>query len=150
MSAAVQSCRLLCRSAAIVFVAITAYTVLTKALGGRLAHDWMHSALHLGSAAVATYAGWGTRRAQPAVLFTGVLAVVYLGLGVGGWFVDGLFLGTPVAIPLGPADHVFHLLLGGAATAALAGRLPSRASAPATDDGTRRPAPGEEPVGCAR
>jgi hypothetical protein len=34
-------------------------------------------------------------------------------------FIDGLFPGTPVAIPLGPVDHSFHLLLGLAAFAVL-------------------------------
>ena len=110
-----RACRSFCRAAAVVFVGITAYTLVTKWLGGRLAGDWMHSVLHLVSAAVAAYAGWGTRRSAPAVLFTGFLGLVYLGLGVFGWFIDGLLLGTPVAIPLGPPDNVFHLLLGGAA-----------------------------------
>ena len=128
-----RACRVFCRYSAMVFVGITVYTVPAKALGGHLADDWMHSLLHLGSAAVAAYAGWGTRRSRAAVLFTGLLAVVYLGLGVLGWFVDGLLLGTPVAVPLGPADNVFHLLLGGAAATVLAGPLVVRASASADD-----------------
>ena len=95
----------------------------TKWQDDRLAGDWMHSALHVASATVAWYAGWGARRGGPAVLFTGVLALVYLGLGIVGLFIDGLLLGTPVAVPLGPADNVFHLLLGGAAAAVLARTL---------------------------
>ena len=135
-----RASRLFCRYAAVVFVGITAYTLATKGLGGRLAGDWMHSVLHLGSAAVAAYAGWGTRRSAPAVLFTGFLGLVYLGLGVFGWFIDGLFLGTPVAIPLGPPDNVFHLLLGGAAAAVLIPLLWARHRT-ATTEGAYRSAP---------
>jgi hypothetical protein len=116
-------CRSFCRYAAVVFVGITAYTLVTKSLDGRLAGDWFHSLLHIGSAALAAYTGWGTQRRTPAVLFTVLLSAVYLGLGVFGWLVDGLFLGTPVAIPLGPPDNVFHLLLGGAGAVVLAGPL---------------------------
>ncbi len=125
-----RGCRLFCRYAAIVFVGITLYSLATKSVGGRLADDWMHSALHLGSAAIAAYAGWGARRHEPAVIFTGLLAMVYFGLGVVGWFIDGLFLGTPVAIPLRPADNAFHLLLGGAAAAVLAKALSTRVPSP--------------------
>ena len=134
-------CRSFCRYAAMVFVGITLYGLATKSLGGRLAGDWMHSALHLASAAVAAYAGWGTRRSAPAVIFTGLLGVVYLGLGVAGWFIDGLFLGTPVAVPLGPPDNVFHLFLGGAAAAVLTGLLRAGAFAPGPDGAIDRPAP---------
>ena len=124
-----RACRRFSRYAAVVFVGITIYTVAAKWQDDRLAGDWMHSALHVASATVAWYAGWGARRGGPAVLFTGVLAVVYLGLGIVGWFIDGLLLGTPVAVPLGPADNVFHLLLGGAAAAVLARTLTTRRAA---------------------
>ncbi len=124
-----SACRLFSRYAAVVFVGITAYTLLTKSLDGRLAGDWMHSVLHMGSAALGAYAGWGTRRKAPAVLFTVFLGAAYLALGLVGWFVDGLFLGTPVAVPLGPPDNIFHLLLGGTAAAVLTGLLWTRASA---------------------
>ena len=117
-----------CRYVAVVFAGITAYTVVTKSLDGRLAGDWLHSVLHVASAAVAAYAGWAARRDLPSVVFTVLLATLYLGLGVLGWFVDGFFEGTPMAIPLGPADNVFHLLLGVAAVAVLVTtRLPAAA-----------------------
>src|SRR6266511_2007087 len=48
-------------------------------------------------------------------LRTWAIAVIYGVLGVVGWFIDGLLLGTPVAIPLGPADNVFHLALAAGA-----------------------------------
>jgi hypothetical protein len=118
-----RACRRYCQLAAVVFVVVTVYTVATKSIDGRLAHDWLHSVLHVGSATAAAYAGWGARGDRPAVLLTGFLAAVYLGLGVFGWFVDGLLLGTPLAIPLGPADNVFHLLVGGAATVVLGGTV---------------------------
>ena len=75
-------CRSFCRYAAVVFVGITAYTLVTKSPDGRLAGDWFHSLLHIGSAALAAHAGWGTRRSAPAVLFTVLLGAAYLGLGV--------------------------------------------------------------------
>jgi hypothetical protein len=99
-----------CRIAAVVFAVFTIYPVVTKALDHRLAHDWAHSALHLVSALVAAYAAWF---GPPVVarLFVAAIAIGYTALGVFGWFTDGLFLGTAVAIPLGPVD-VFHLALG--------------------------------------
>jgi hypothetical protein len=45
-------------------------------------------------------------------LFVAAIAIGYTALGVFGSFTDGLFLGTAVAIPLGPVDNVFHLALG--------------------------------------
>ncbi len=116
---AARASRLFCRYAAVVFAGITVYTLITKGFDGRLSGDWVHSALHIGSAIIAAAAGWGVRSGRPAVLFTAVLAVVYLGLGVFGWFIDGLLLGTPFAVPLGAADNVFHLLVGGAAALVL-------------------------------
>ncbi len=131
-----RACRLFCRYAAVVFAGITAYSVATKGIDGRLAGDWMHSVLHIVSAGVALYAAWGARRGALAVMFTALLAVVYLGLGVLGWFIDGLLLGTPVAIPLGPADNVFHLLVGGAAAADLLGSTARARLRPHSADGS--------------
>jgi hypothetical protein len=110
--------RTYCRVAAVVFAVFTAYPVITKSLDHRLAHDWAHSALHLVSALLAAYAGWF---GPPVVarLFVTAIAIGYTALGVYGWFTDGLFLGTAVAIPLGPVDNVFHLALGLAALAIL-------------------------------
>ena len=114
-----RACRWYCRYVAVVFAGISAYTVVTKSLDGRLAGDWLHTVLHVASAAVAAYAGWAARRDLPSVVFTVLLATLYLGLGVLGWFVEGFFGGTPMAIPLGPADNVFHVLRGVPAVAVL-------------------------------
>ena len=103
--------RLYCRIAAVVFVVNTVYPVITKLLQERLAEDWLHSALHLCSALLGAYAGWYAPNIAPAKLFTWAIGLLYFALGVYGWFVPGLLLGTPFAIPLGIADNVFHLLL---------------------------------------
>jgi hypothetical protein len=104
-----------CRIACLVFVLFTAYPVVTKLAEHRLAHDWAHSALHLISAVVAAYAATYAGSIALARLFTVGVAVVYGVLGVVGWFIDGLLLSTPFAIPLGPVDNVFHLGLAVAA-----------------------------------
>lgn len=109
--------RAYCRVAAVVFTLFTVYPVITKLLDGRLAHDWTHSALHLISALFAGYAGWLARSDVPARVFTWGVGVVYLALGVYGWFTDGLLLSTHLAIPLGPVDNIFHLALSVAALA---------------------------------
>lgn len=79
---------------------------------GRLAGDWLHTVLHLLSAAAAIHVGWLSRSTTPARVFTLAVALVYPLLGLVGWFTQGLLLGTVVALPLGAADNVFHLLLG--------------------------------------
>ena len=112
--------RRFCRIATIVFAVFTLYPIGTKLASGHLAHDWAHSALHAASAGLAGYAGWLASSATPARFYTWFIAVCYGVLGLGAWFVDGLLLGTPVAIPLGPVDNVFHLLLAGTALTAIA------------------------------
>ncbi len=103
--------RLYCRIATIVFVINTLYPVTTKLLQERLAEDWLHSTLHLCSAFLGAYAGWYASDIAPAKLFTWGIGLLYFALGVYGWFTPGLLLGTPFAIPLGPADNAFHLIL---------------------------------------
>ena len=103
--------RLYCRIATVVFVINTVYPVTTKLLQERLSEDWLHSILHLCSALLGAYAGWYTSNIAPAKLFTWGIGLLYLALGVYGWFVPGLLLDTPLALPLGPADNVFHLVL---------------------------------------
>jgi hypothetical protein len=61
-----QAYRRYCKAAAAVFVAVVLYTVPTKLLQDRLDQDWAHSVLHLGSAAVAAYAGWVASSPVPA------------------------------------------------------------------------------------
>jgi len=111
--------RVYCRVAAVVFLLFTIYPLITKVLDHRLAHDWAHGLLHLISAAIGIYGGWFAKSDVLAAIYTWTIAVVYTVLGVVGWFIDGLFLGTAWAIPLGPVDHFFHLLLGLAAIAVL-------------------------------
>ncbi len=94
---------------------------------GRLADDWLHSVLHFGSGLVGAYAGWSARDLTRARVFTWGVGVLYLTLGVGGWFTDGVLLDTPFAIPLGVAENVFHLVLS----------MPALAI-PAVDAGWRR------------
>jgi hypothetical protein len=100
-----------CQAAAVVFLLITGYTVLTKLAQGRLADDWLHSVLHLCSGLVAVYAGWLAASPVPAQGFTWAVGVLYLALGIYGWLRPGLLLGTLFAIPLGVADNVFHFIL---------------------------------------
>jgi hypothetical protein len=100
-----------CQAVAVAFVLVTLYTVPTKLLQGRLGHDWAHSVLHLCSAVLAAYAGWRARSSAPARVVTWAIGVGYFALGCYGWFTRGLLLGTPLAIPLGVAENLFHLLL---------------------------------------
>jgi len=65
----------------------------------------------LGSALLAAYAGWFARSPAPARAFTWAIGVGYFALGCYGWFTRGLLLGTPLAIPLGVPENLFHLLL---------------------------------------
>jgi hypothetical protein len=60
-----------CKAAAVAFVLAVLVAVPIKLLQGRLGHDWAHSALHLGSAVLAAYAGWFARSAAPARLYLG-------------------------------------------------------------------------------
>ena len=106
-----QAHRRYCQAAAVAFVLVTVYTVPTKFFQGRLGHDWAHSVLHLGSALLAASAGWLARSPTPARAITWAVGVGYLALGVYGWFTRGLLLGTPLAIPLGVPENLFHLLL---------------------------------------
>lgn len=103
--------RTYCRVAAAVFLLITVYTVSTKLVQGRLEADWLHSALHLSSALMGAAAGWYPASERPARWFTWGIGLLYGALGVLGWFMPGFFLDTRVALPLGPADNLFHLAL---------------------------------------
>ena len=60
------------------------------------------------------------RTRDPAKAFTGTIAVGYGGLGLFGWFSDGLLMGSPFRIPLEAADNIFHLVVGFAAALAVA------------------------------
>ncbi len=103
--------RLYCRIATVVFVLNTVYPLTTKLLQERLAEDWLHSVLHLCSALFGIYAGWYASNITPAKAFTWFIGLLYLWLGVYGWFTPGFLLDTPFALPIGIADNVFHLLV---------------------------------------
>ena len=107
------------RVAAFVFAAYTIYPLVTKLLQDRLAEDWAHTALHALSSLAAAYAGWLSVSDAPARLYTWAIAISYGALGIVGWFTPGLFLDTPFRIPLGPAENVFHVLVGGGAISSL-------------------------------
>lgn len=111
--------RIYCRVAAVVFLLFTIYPFVTKILEHRLAHDWAHNVLHLISAVIGIYVGWFAKGDTLAAIFTWTVAITYGVLGVVGWFIDGLLLSMPAAIPLGPVDNIFHLLLGAGAITAL-------------------------------
>lgn len=106
-----QVYRRFCMTAAVAFALVTLYTVPTKLLQGRLGSDWAHSVLHVCSALLAAYAGWRARSPAVARAFTWAIGIGYLALAFYGWFVGGLLLGTPFAIPLGVPENVFHLLV---------------------------------------
>ncbi|MDP8909516.1 MAG: hypothetical protein M3N47_10475 [Chloroflexota bacterium] len=113
-----------CRGTALAFALVAVYTVVVKAPTGEIEHDWVHTALHLLTGAVAAYAGWFAADVARPRLFAVAILVGYGVLGVLGWFVDGLFLHTSFRIPLDVADNVFHLLLA-AAAATVIGRAPA-------------------------
>lgn len=102
---------LYCRIATVIFIVNTLYPMMVKLSQQRLAHDWFHSFLHLLCALFGAYAGWRANSINPAKAFTRSIGMLYIGLGVHGWFTPGLFLNSPLAIPLRTADNIFHLLL---------------------------------------
>ena len=114
-----------CRFAAIAFALVAGYTLVVKLPRGGLAHDWLHTVLHVVTGALAVYLGWFRPGIAAQRAFTVGVIVVYGLLGILGWFIDGIALHTALAIPLAAADNMFHLLLalvGLAATVAAARR----------------------------
>jgi hypothetical protein len=112
-----QLYRRYCRAAALAFLLVTLYTVPTKHVQGRLEHDWAHSVLHLLSALLAAYAGWFASGAGPARAYTWAVGIGYFALMWYGWLSGGLLLDTPLAIPLGVPENIFHLLVSAPALA---------------------------------
>jgi hypothetical protein len=106
------------RAATFAFIGVSIYTVAVKLPGGALADDWLHTALHLATGAVAAVVVYRGSRLLAALL-TLAVAVGYGVLAAVGILVDGLFLATAVAVPLATGDDVFHGLLAAAALAAL-------------------------------
>jgi hypothetical protein len=115
-----ESYRRFCRGAALGFALVAVYTLAVKVPSGDIERDWLHTALHLLTGAVAAYAGWiAADMALPRLLTVAILAG-YGMLGVVGWFIDGLFLNTSIRIPLDVAGNLFHLLLAAAAATVIA------------------------------
>lgn len=106
-----------CRFSAVVFLLVSLYTLAVKIPSGGLADDWLHTSLHVATAALALHLGWVRTRGAGPVLYTWSVVTVYGLLGVAGWFIDGIAMGTLVRVPLGAADNVFHLLLAGTGVA---------------------------------
>jgi hypothetical protein len=118
--------RLYARGASAAFLLVAVYTLLAKAPGGELGRDWSHTVLHVVTGVFAVYAGWLAASVTPAKLLTAAVGFAYGILGVVGWFIDGVLMGSSFRIPLAAADNVFHLLLAlGAAVALAAGRATS-------------------------
>ena len=114
--------RLYARVAAAAFFLVAAYTLLVKAPGGELERDWVHTALHGATGALAVYGGWFARGEGLAKALTAAVGLGYGALGVIGWFVDGLFMQSTVRVPLDAAENVFHLVLSIGAGVAFAVR----------------------------
>jgi hypothetical protein len=108
---------LYCRVAAIVFAIITIYVLTANTVRQHLAHDWFHSVLPVTSAVLGAYAALKVTDVIPAKVFTWSIGVLYLGLGTYGWFTPGLFMNSPLAIPLSAGDNIVHLLRSGPALA---------------------------------
>lgn len=111
------SYRLYCRVATVAFAIITIYAPTVNLIHHQLAHDWFHSVLHLVSALLGAYAGWKATDVLVAKIFTWSTGMLYFGLGTYGWFTPGLFMNSPLAIPLSAGDNIVHLLLSGPALA---------------------------------
>lgn len=93
-----------------------------------LAFDWTHNVLHVVLAAVALYVGFGPVGAAMTTNYARYFGIVYLALGVLGFFVPAL---GPLHLELG--ENVIHLLIGG--WGAYAGFFGTTMSTPTT--GTR-------------
>ncbi|MFS8087289.1 MAG: DUF4383 domain-containing protein [Acidobacteriota bacterium] len=99
----------------LLLVGILGFTKVLDPLGAHL--NPAHNAVHLISAAIALYFGFpGSARA--ARTFCLLFGVVYLLLGVCGWFLGAgadHMLNIPTTSPvlmLGKMDHIIHILLG--------------------------------------
>ena len=112
--------RAFCRALAVAFAGVVFYSVATKLAAGELRDDWAHTALHVATGAAAALAGRRQADESWAQAVTFGVLVGYGTLAAVGHRVDGLLLGSELAIPLGTADDVFHLALAFAAAAVAA------------------------------
>ena len=64
-----------CRGAAFAFALVAVYTVVVKAPTGGMERDWMHTALHILTGAVAAYAGWISADLAAARLFAVAIVI---------------------------------------------------------------------------
>lgn len=100
-----------CRVAAVVFAAVSLYTVVIKLPSGEFGNDWAHTAFHVVTAVVAFFLGWIKPNQAAARAFTWGVAVLYGILGIVGWFMEGIAMGEAYRIPLSTADNIFHVAL---------------------------------------
>ena len=114
------SYRLYCRIATVAFAIITIYATTVNLIHHQFARDWFHSVLHLTSGLLGAYAGWKATDVVLAKVLTWTIGMLYFALGTYGWFTPGLFMNSPLAIPLSAGDNIVHLLLGGPAMAIVA------------------------------
>lgn len=117
------------RISAIVLVAVALLGIVLNLLGegsqnyfpswefmeSVLVFDWPHNIVHIGLAAIALVFGFtGLRTSQASKPTAGVIGVVYLLLGIAGFFpafADLLADGVGLHLEIG--ENIFHLLLGG-------------------------------------
>ena len=107
--------RIYSRIAAVAFLLVGVYTLTAKVPSGEFRSDWLHTVLHLVTGAFAVFAGWLAARHGPALALTAGVGMGYGLLTLFGLVSDGLFLGTPLRIPLTTADNVFHAFLSATA-----------------------------------
>ena len=129
---------------------LCALLVLQALLGtaGKLAQgrsdDLVHNGLHLLSGLPGLVLARGPRAKARAGRFALAFGLFYAGLGALGWVWP-----NPLGLlPLGPADHLFHLVVGTLtlAAGALASSRAGTASAPGSSPRPRRsPAPSSTP-----
>jgi hypothetical protein len=96
----------------LLLVGVLGFTHVLDPLGAHL--NPAHNAVHIISAALALYFGFAGS-AKAARGFCLVFGLVYLALGVCGWFLGTApdhMLNISTLLTLGSRDHIIHILLG--------------------------------------
>ena len=95
------------------------FGAVLKAVQGR-ADDLPHNGLHVVSGALGLALAAGARAGTRAHAFALRFGAFYFLLGAVGW----VWTNPLGVLPLGPADHVFHLVIGGVTLAVALARRP--------------------------